>query len=99
MNNKITKILKLLEKNLYKVDAHTFLSDVFECGAISISNRFDFRNYDKREKSKINATDYDVIKICNMNFVGDNIRKHIIVNTDAWTAVREETKKELFEIF
>lgn len=50
MNNKITKILKLLEKNLYKVDAHTFLSDVFECGAISISNRFDFRNYDKREK-------------------------------------------------
>lgn len=32
-----------------------------------------------------------------MNFVGDNIRKHIIVNTDAWTAVREETKKELYE--
>ena len=50
MNKKITKILKLLEKNLYKIDAHTFLSDVFECGAIAISNRFDFRNYEKREK-------------------------------------------------
>lgn len=50
MNNKITKILKLLEHNLYKIDTYTFLSDVFECGAIAISNRFDFRNYEKREK-------------------------------------------------
>lgn len=54
-NNKIkvptvNDILKLLENGLYKVNAHEFLSDVFECGAIAISNKFDFRNYEKREE-------------------------------------------------
>lgn len=46
----VGQILKLLEKGLYKVNAHEFLSDVFECGAIAISNRFDFRQYQKREE-------------------------------------------------
>lgn len=46
----VNDILKLLEKGLYKVNAHEFLSDVFECGAIAISNKFDFRNYEKREE-------------------------------------------------
>lgn len=47
---KINDILKLLEKGLYKVNAYEFLSDIFECGAIAISNKFDFRNYEKREE-------------------------------------------------
>lgn len=46
----INDILKLLEKGLYKVDAHTFLSDLFECGAIAISNKFDHRQAAEREK-------------------------------------------------
>lgn len=46
----VNEILKLLEKGLYKVNAHQFLSDVFECGAIAISNRFDFKYYEQREK-------------------------------------------------
>jgi type I restriction-modification system DNA methylase subunit len=46
----INEILKMLEKGLYRVNAHEFLSDVFECGAIAISNRFDFIHYDEREK-------------------------------------------------
>ncbi len=46
----VDEILKLLEKGLYKVNAHEFLSDVFECGAIAISNRFDYIHYDEREK-------------------------------------------------
>lgn len=45
----INEILKLLEKGLYKVNAHEFLSDVFECSAIAISNRFDMANYQERE--------------------------------------------------
>lgn len=36
----VNEILKLLDKGAYKVNAHEFLSDVFECGAIAISNRF-----------------------------------------------------------
>ena len=62
---------------------------------INDSSWVSLESYDNQLKSKINATDYDVIKICNMNFVGDNIKKQIIVNTDEWTAVREENKEEL----
>lgn len=46
----VNDILKLLEKGLYKVNAHEFLSDIFECGAIAISNRFDKAQYQKREE-------------------------------------------------
>lgn len=46
----INEILKMLEKGLYRVNAHEFLSDVFECGAIAISNRFDLTNYQPREE-------------------------------------------------
>ena len=45
----VNDILKLLEKGLYKVNAHEFLSDVFECGAIAISNRFGMRQ-DREER-------------------------------------------------
>lgn len=59
----VQKILKLLEKGTYKVGRHQFLSDVFECGAIAISNKFDFANYDKREERYmqiINSYDKDM---------------------------------------
>lgn len=46
----VNDILKLMEKASYKVSAHEFLSDVFECGAIAISNRFDFAHAGKREE-------------------------------------------------
>ena len=46
----VNDILKLLEKGLYKVDARKFLSDVFECGAIAVSNKFDRRQAAEREK-------------------------------------------------
>lgn len=36
----------------------------------------------------------DIMKICNMDYVGDNIKKHIINDTDEWTAVREEKEEE-----
>lgn len=46
----ISGILKLLENGAYKVSRYEFISDVFECLAIAISNRFDLRNYERREK-------------------------------------------------
>lgn len=45
----VNDILKLLDKGLYKVNAHEFLADIFECGAIAISNRFDIAYYEQRE--------------------------------------------------
>lgn len=46
----INDIIKTLEKGIYKIGAHELLSDVFECGAIAISNRFDERQAEKREE-------------------------------------------------
>lgn len=46
----VNELLKMLEKGLYRVNATEFLADVFECGAIAISNRFDFAQAPKREE-------------------------------------------------
>lgn len=45
----VDELLKLLERGLYKVSSHEFLSDIFECGAIAISNRFDMAQAADRE--------------------------------------------------
>ena len=47
---KVTDILKLVKQGTYRVGVHKMLSDIFECGAIAISNRFDKMNAEKREK-------------------------------------------------
>ncbi len=46
----IDEIIKMIELSAYKVNQSQFISDVFECGAIAISNRVDFTQYDKREQ-------------------------------------------------
>lgn len=46
----VKDILKTIEKGIYKVGTHELLADTFECGAIAISNKFDFRNFAKREE-------------------------------------------------
>ena len=38
----VNTILKMIEKGLHKYTAHEFLSDLFECSALAISNRFSF---------------------------------------------------------
>lgn len=46
----INDLLKLLDRGSYRTSRHEFLSDLFECGAIAISNRFDIRQAEKREE-------------------------------------------------
>lgn len=46
----VDKIIKQIEKSAYKVNMSKLISDVFECGAIAISNKVDFTQYDKREE-------------------------------------------------
>lgn len=58
---KVEDIIKLVSKATYKVGVHELLSDVFECSAIAISNKFDLRNYDRREeKYKTIMKKYDL---------------------------------------
>ena len=47
---KIDEIVKDIEKAAYTVDTFKFVSDLFECGAIAISNAVDLAQKDKREK-------------------------------------------------
>lgn len=47
----INDIIKLLDKGSYKVEMHELLSDVFQCGAIAISNKFDMRQAKEREET------------------------------------------------
>lgn len=47
----INDIIKLLDTGSYKVGRHELLSDVFQCGAIAIANKFDKRQGKKREET------------------------------------------------
>ncbi len=47
---KIEQIVKDIEKAAYAVNTSKFVSDLFECGAIAISNAVDLAQKDKREK-------------------------------------------------
>ena len=47
---KIGDIVKDIEKAAYEVDTFRFVSDLFECGAIAISNAVDLAQKDKREE-------------------------------------------------
>lgn len=62
----VNELLKMLEKGLYRVGAHEFLADLFESGAIAISNKFDMKQAEAREKKYlqiINKYDKDMQKL------------------------------------
>lgn len=46
----IDEIIKLIDRSAYKVDRSRLISDVFECGALAISNLVDFTAFDEREQ-------------------------------------------------
>lgn len=57
---KLEEIAKLINSMTGRISPEKFLSDMFECGAIAISNKFDLTQYDKREERyKQIITGYD----------------------------------------
>ena len=46
----VQEIMKMIDNSSYRVNKSKLISDVFECGAIAISNKVDFTKYDEREK-------------------------------------------------
>ena len=46
----VDEIIKQIEQSAYKVNKSKLISDVFECGALAISNKVDFIKYDEREE-------------------------------------------------
>lgn len=50
----VDDILKLLDKGAYKTNRYELLSDIFQCGAIAISNEFDIPQAQEREKTYLN---------------------------------------------
>lgn len=49
----VTELLRYLEKGFHRTNAHELLSDIFECGAIAVSNKFDWPQSEKREQRYI----------------------------------------------
>lgn len=54
----VDSIIKKLQKDSYSVSTYELLSDVLECGAIAISNKFCYRE-DREEKYKATISKYD----------------------------------------
>lgn len=53
----VDDIIKQIETAAYRVNKSKLISDVFECGALAISNKVDFTKYDEREQRYL-----DIIK-------------------------------------
>ena len=51
----VNDIIKRIDSAAYKVDRSQLISDVFECGAISIFNAVDFTQQEQREERYITA--------------------------------------------
>lgn len=46
----VKDIMKMIDSSTYRVNKSKLISDVFECGALAISNLVDLKQYDEREK-------------------------------------------------
>lgn len=46
----VDEIIKILDRSAFKVNRSQLISDVFECGALAISNMVDFTKFDEREQ-------------------------------------------------
>lgn len=46
----VKEIIKSIDNLGYSIDTHTFMANMFECGATEISNKFDFTKCEKREE-------------------------------------------------
>jgi len=46
----VKEIMKLIDNSTYRINKSKLISDVFECGALAISNKVDFTQYDEREQ-------------------------------------------------
>jgi len=46
----VDEIIKMIDRSAYKTNRSKLISDVFECGALAISNMVDFTKYDEREQ-------------------------------------------------
>jgi len=53
----VDEIIKMIDRSAYKMNRSQLISDVFECGAIAISNLVDYTKYDEREQQYL-----DIIK-------------------------------------
>ena len=91
-------IVQLRDGSKYLLLKDVYNSDVRYYEDLLINLNFDsylpLSNYNENLKDKCGDTRDDIIKICDMNFVGDNFKKHIINKEDYWTAERDENKEE-----
>ena len=54
-----------------------------------------FPNYDEDLKD-CDCSNFDIMKVAQSEYVGDDIRNHIINHNDEWTWIRDEEKSKYF---
>lgn len=78
-------------------DKYILLLNTYYCNEkddylISLRNGgyIEFDDYDKNLESKDGEKKYDIMKVCQNEYVGDNFRNHVINDRDKWTWKRQE---------
>lgn len=80
-------------------------NDFFRDCLVSLKDGY-YIKFDDYNNDLNDCTDrkYDIVKVCQNDYVGDNVRDHIINNKDNWTWIRKDSKlksniKRLFTNF
>lgn len=85
-------IVELRNGDKYILLLNTYYSNEKDDYLISLRNGgyIEFDDYDKNLESKDGEKEYDIMKVCQSIYVGDNFRNHVINDRDKWTWKRQE---------
>ena len=85
-------IVELRNGDKYILLLNTYHADEKNDYLISLGNGgyIKFDDYDENLESKDGEKEFDIMKICQEYYVGDNFRNHVIYDRDKWTWKRQE---------
>lgn len=74
----------LLLNTYYGADKEDFLISLKD------GTYLEFDYYDENLEIKAGEKEYDIMKVCQAYYIGDNFRAHVINDRDEWTWERQE---------
>ena len=85
-------VVKLRNGDKYILLLNTYYGDEKDDYFISLRNGgyLEFDDYDENLESEDGEKEYDIMKVCQNAYVGDNFRNHVINDRDKWTWKRQE---------
>ena len=85
-------VVELRNGDKYILLLNTYCCDEKDDYFISLRNGgyLEFDDYDENLESEDGEKEYDIMKVCQNAYVGDNFRNHVINDRDKWTWKRQE---------